>query len=93
MNHSAGAFMLGHEIARRRWRESQRITAGLLAVWFGVTFGVAFFARELGGQVGGWPFSFWVAAQGAPLVYVALTWAYARWTHRLDETFGATQDD
>jgi putative solute:sodium symporter small subunit len=85
--------MLDDEIARRRWHDSQRITAGLLVAWFGVTFGVAFFARELGGRVGGWPFSFWVAAQGAPLVYVALTWAYARMTHRLDEACGATQDD
>ena len=85
--------MLDDETARRRWRGSQRITAALLFVWFGVTFGVAVFARELGGRVGGWPFSFWVAAQGAPLVYVALTWAYAHMTHRLDEAFGATQDD
>ena len=46
-----------------------------------------------GGRVGGWPFSFWVAAQGAPLVYVALIWAYARLTNRLDEAVGATQDD
>ena len=85
--------MLDDARARQRWRGSQRITAALLVVWFGVTFGVAFFARELGGRVGGWPFSFWVAAQGAPLVYVALTWAYARLTHRLDDAFGATQDD
>ena len=85
--------MFDGELARRRWHASQRITAALLAIWFGVTFGVAFYARELGGMFLGWPFSFWVAAQGAPLVYVVLTWAYAWMTHRLDQTFGATQDD
>lgn len=85
--------MLDADTARRRWQASQRLTVGLLAIWFVVTFGIAFYARELGGRVGGWPFSFWVAAQGAPLVYVVLTWAYARLMHRLDETFGATQDD
>lgn len=85
--------MLDDDIARRRWRASQLITAALLAVWFSVTFGVAFFARELGGTVAGWPMSFWVAAQGAPLVYVLLTWMYSRLAHRLDQTYGATQDD
>lgn len=85
--------MLDEARARLRWRGSQRITAALLGVWFGVTFGVAFFARELSGRVGGWPFSFWIAAQGAPLAYVALTWAYAHLTDRLDEAFGATEDD
>ena len=31
----------------RYWRRNVWLIAGLLAVWFGVTFGVAFFAREL----------------------------------------------
>ena len=42
-----------------------RVTGWLLAVWFAVTFGVSFFARELNVVVLGWPLSFWVAAQGA----------------------------
>ena len=85
--------MLDADIARRRWHGSQLITAALLAVWFGVTFGVAYGARALGGQVAGWPLSFWVAAQGAPMVYVLLTWLYARLSHRLDRAFDATQED
>jgi putative solute:sodium symporter small subunit len=32
----------------------------------------------------GWPFSFWVAAQGGVLVYVAITWVYARRMARLE---------
>ena len=85
--------MLDADIARRRWHGSQLITAALLAVWFGVTFGVAYGARALDGQVAGWPLSFWVAAQGAPMVYVLLTWLYARLSHRLDRAFDATQED
>ena len=85
--------MLDDDTARRRWHGSQWIAAALLAAWIGVTFGVAYYARELGGQVAGWPFSFWVAAQGAPLVYVLLTCLYAWLTHRLDRAFDATQDD
>jgi putative solute:sodium symporter small subunit len=81
------------DVARRRWRIRQRVTAALLAVWFGVTFGVAYFARELNGHVLGWPFSFWVAAQGAPIVYLALVLVYARLMGRLDDASGVAQDD
>lgn len=78
---------------RRRWHASQRITAMLLAVWVAVTFGVTFFARELAGSVLGWPFSFWVAAQGALLVYLALVVLYARLMNRLDDGLAGAEQD
>lgn len=84
--------MAAADEVRRRWRASQRITAGLLAVWFLVSFGVAYFARELNGIVLGWPFSFWVAAQGALLVYLLLVWLYARWMARLDTGQGLSEE-
>ncbi len=85
--------MPGAEPARRRWRASRRVTAALLVGWFAVTFGVSFFARELGGLVFGWPFSFWVGAQGAPIVYLAIVCFYARWMNRLDHQHGLAEDD
>ena len=85
--------MSADDLARRRWHTRQRISAALLAVWFGVTFGVAYFARELNGHFLGWPFSFWVAAQGAPIVYLVLVGLYARLMGRLDDTSGVAQDD
>jgi putative solute:sodium symporter small subunit len=84
--------MLDAEAARRRWRASQRLTAALLVAWFGITFGVTYFARELGGSVFGWPFSFWVAAQGALLVYLVLVYVYARRMARIDAEFGVLED-
>ena len=72
-----------------RWRSRSRIGAALLAVWGGVTFGVAYWARALDGAVFGWPFSFWVAAQGAVVLYLVLVWLYAVLMERLD----ATPDD
>lgn len=85
--------MSAPDLARRRWHTRQRITAAILAVWFGVTFGVAYFARELNGHFLGWPFSFWVAAQGAPIVYLVLVGLYARLMGHLDDTSGVAQDD
>ena len=69
------------------------ITASLLAVWFGATFGVTYFARELSGKVLGWPFSFWVAAQGASLVCLVLVVLYARLMGRVDDANGAGDAD
>lgn len=75
---------IDHELAarQRRWRATRRLTGWLLVVWFVVTFGIAFFARELSFTVFGWPFSFWVASQGALIVYCGIIWFYA---HRMDK--------
>ena len=54
---------------RRYWRKNLNITAILLAIWFVVTFVVSYFARDLNFNFFGWPFSFWMGAQGALVVY------------------------
>jgi putative solute:sodium symporter small subunit len=69
------------------WRRTRRLTLQLLLVWFLVTFGVIFFARELSGlTLFGWPLSFYMAAQGATLIYVVIVAVYAWRMQRLDET-------
>ena len=73
---------------REYWRKNLRVTAVLMVIGFAVTFVVAFFARELSFDFFGWPFSFWMGAQGALLVYVALVWFYARYMNRLDREYG-----
>jgi putative solute:sodium symporter small subunit len=75
------------------WRANLRITAVLLAIWFLVTFGIGFFARDLNFTFFGWPFSFWVAAQGALIVYVVIIWYYARHMNRLDQEFGVAEEE
>ena len=72
------------EAHRRHWQSNLRLTAVLLAVWFGVTFGVSYFARELSFRFFGWPFSFWMAAQGSLIVFCFIVVVYARWMARLD---------
>ncbi|MBP1207393.1 putative solute:sodium symporter small subunit [Duganella sp. 1411] len=61
------------------------MTGWLLLLWLLTGFGVAFFARELTGlSVFGWPLSFYLAAQGASLVYLAILGFYAWRMRRLD---------
>ncbi|MCB2018895.1 MAG: DUF4212 domain-containing protein [Hydrogenophaga sp.] len=69
---------------RHYWRKNLRLTTVLLFIWFVVTFVVAFFARELSFSFFGWPFSFWVGAQGALVVYCLIIAFYAWYMNRLD---------
>lgn len=77
---------------RHYWRKSLSITAVLMAVWFMVTFGIAFFARDLNFRFFGWPFSFWVGAQGAMVVYALIVGVYAYLMNRLDEAHSLNED-
>ena len=78
---------------RRYWQRNLRITGILLFVWFLVTFGIGFYARELNFNFFGWPFSFWVAAQGALIVYVCIIGFYAYYMNRLDQEFGVAESE
>lgn len=75
------------------WARTRRLTGRLLVLWALVTFGVVFFARELSFSFFGWPFSFWMGAQGAPLVYVLIVAYYARRMNRLDHGHDVAEDD
>jgi len=68
------------------WRRVKRLTRCMLAIWFGLTFCIIFFARELSSiTVFGWPLSFYMAAQGLVLVYLAITAFYAWSMRRFDK--------
>jgi putative solute:sodium symporter small subunit len=72
----------------RYWRRVLRITGALLGGWLLVTLVGPWFARDLAAlQVGGFPLSFWVASQGALLLYVAIIVIYAHVMDRLDAQF------
>ncbi|MBU6257626.1 MAG: DUF4212 domain-containing protein [Burkholderiales bacterium] len=78
---------------RQYWRANLRLTSVLIAIWFFVTFVLGYFARDLDFTFFGWPFSFWVAAQGALIVYVLVIWFYARSMNRLDHRYGVAEEE
>lgn len=49
----------------------------LLLLWFAVSFGLVFFARDITWVVAGWPVNFWFAAQGSVLVFIAIIAVFA----------------
>ncbi len=69
------------------WRKNLNITAVLLGIWFLVTFVLTFYARDLSFNFFGWPFAFYMAAQGSLIIYVVIIWYYARYMNSLDREF------
>lgn len=59
------------------------VKAGFLALWAFVSFVLCFFARDLQFMLGSWPFGYWMAAQGAVLVFIGIVVAYAAIMRRL----------
>ena len=78
---------------RVHWRSHLRLILALLAIGAAVSFGISFFARSLRFSFFGWPFSFWVAAQGALFVYVGIVWWYARRMEAMDIRDGVAETD
>lgn len=75
------------------WRKTFRLTLLLLVVWMVVTFGLTWFARDLNGYVFlGFPLGFYMAAQGALLIYLAIIWYYNRKMRQLDAEYDIEQE-
>lgn len=74
------------------WQATRNLTLSLLAIWFAVTFLVIYFASELNTIVlFGWPLSFYMAAQGVALMYLALVALYTVAMKRLDQRYALQQ--
>lgn len=70
----------------RYWRHNLLLIVALLCLWWLVTFVPAYFALELSKySIFGWPFSFWMAAFGAPLVFLLIVGLYAWWMAHRDQ--------
>ena len=75
------------------WRKNVRITIVLMVIWAFITYVVGYYARELSFNFFGWPFSFWVGAQGALALYVVLIGFYAWYMNKLDREYGVAEGD
>jgi putative solute:sodium symporter small subunit len=70
------------------------MTGMLLVLWFIVTFVIGYFARELQSfTIIGFPFSFYMGAQGSLVIYVAIIWYYAHYMNKLDLEYGVHEGD
>jgi putative solute:sodium symporter small subunit len=76
------------------WGRNLKITAVLLLIWFLVTFVMGYFAVPLAEiNFFGWPLSFYMAAQGSLIIYVAILYYYAKKMRQLDVEYGVDEGD
>lgn len=78
--------------ARRRqyWRSNLRLTSTLLAIWFVAAFVVGWFAPDLQSLTFlGFPLPFYMGAQGALLLFLAVVGFYAWRMDRMDREYCA----
>jgi putative solute:sodium symporter small subunit len=75
------------------WRQTVRLTLGLLLAWLAVNLGVPWFARTLDSAHGfGFPVGYWLAAEGALLMYLLIIVAYVVVMDRLEARCLADED-
>jgi putative solute:sodium symporter small subunit len=75
------------------WRRNLNLTGMLLLVWFVATFVLGYFARDLSFNFFGWPFSFYMGAQGSLIIYLLIIWYYARSMNNLDKEYGVDEEE
>ena len=75
------------------WKKNLNITAILMVIWFVATFVMGYYARDLSFDFFGWPFSFYMAAQGSLIIYVLIIWYYARYMNNLDQEHGVAEEE
>ncbi|MCK6394000.1 DUF4212 domain-containing protein [Zoogloea sp.] len=82
--------------ARQRayWRATLRLTWVLLLAWAAASFLPGWFADDLNAfSFYGWPLGFYMAAQGALIIFLLIVWIYDRWMTRLERRYGLYDED
>lgn len=76
------------------WKDNIRITAIILGIWFFVTYVVAFFAGALNSIViFGFPFGYYMGAQGSLIIFVVLIFFYANYMNKKDIEYGVQEEE
>ena len=80
--------------AHEYWKSNIRIVLSLLAVWFFISFVCGILLVDVLDSIrfGGFKLGFWIAQQGAILVFVALIYVYIYLMDKLDDKYNLNRD-
>lgn len=81
------------ERQKEYWRKNVTMTLILLAIWAIITYVVGYYARDLSFQFFGWPFAFYMGAQGSLILYVVIIGYYAWYMNKLDQEYGVAEGE
>ncbi len=78
----------------RHWAETRGLTTWILILWFIFSIGIFFFADALNSfTFFGWPFGFYMAAQGSLGIFVVLILVLNTKQEKIDEKYGLAEDE
>lgn len=78
-------------IADAYFRERTRNIIIYLVVWFLASFGVAMFAESYSFTVNGFPFHYFMGAQGAIVIFIFLLFINAKVSDNIDKKYGINE--
>ncbi len=82
------------EVREAHWAKTKSLTFTVLVIWFIFSFVVHWFADSLNAfSFLGFPFGFYMAAQGSLAIFVVLIFWLVRRQGAIDEEFGVAEDD
>ncbi len=82
------------EVREAHWAKTKSLTFTVLVIWFIFSFVVHWFADSLNSfSFLGFPFGFYMAAQGSLAIFVILIFWLVRRQGAIDEEFGVAEDD
>lgn len=81
-------------VADNYFREKNRYMVLYLVIWFVVSFGIVLFAESLTDitLMGGFPFHYFMGAQGAVLVFIILLFVNAKVGDHIDKKYGIDEE-
>ncbi|MFN8720133.1 MAG: DUF4212 domain-containing protein [Rhodospirillales bacterium] len=81
------------EKAQQYWARTSGLMWIMLAIWFVFSFAIHLFAPSLNViHILGFPFGFYMAAQGSLIVYVVALFWFSKRQNEIDEEFGVAED-
>ena len=74
------------------WQRTRNLTFVTLGIWFFFAFVIHWFGAELNNFTFlGFPFGFYMAAQGAPIAFVVLLFVSTRRQEKIDDECGVAE--
>ena len=77
----------------QHWAETRSLTTWILILWFIFSMGIFFFANSLNSiTFFGWPFGFYMAAQGSLVIFVVLIVVLNFKQEKIDDKYGLAEE-
>ena len=77
----------------QHWAETRSLTTWILILWFIFSMGIFFFANSLNSiTFFGWPFGFYMAAQGSLVIFVVLIVVLNAKQEKIDDKYGLAEE-